>query len=153
MLSSDSDKFGIDLFLTRVKLATLFSIIGWSLYLNISTAQASSAPSTLEPQSEFVPSNARTEDGLLIPVEEFFPASRCVGCHRDTHQAWSESLHRNAAREPFYRESADILLKTRGMWTSLRRYQIQFTRINRKLSAVARLPLATEPLVCTKKPT
>ncbi|MGH9802371.1 MAG: multiheme c-type cytochrome, partial [Blastocatellia bacterium] len=52
-------------------------------------------------------------------VGQFFPASRCVGCHQDTHQAWSESLHRNAAREPFYRESADILLKTRG---------IEFTR-------------------------
>ncbi|MBL8190475.1 MAG: tetratricopeptide repeat protein [Acidobacteria bacterium] len=55
----------------------------------------------------------------MIPVEEFISASRCVGCHQDTHQAWSESLHRNAAREPFYRESADILLKTRG---------IEFTR-------------------------
>jgi len=42
-----------------------------------------------------------------------------MGCHRDTHAAWSESLHRNAAREPFYRESADILLRTRG---------IEFTR-------------------------
>lgn len=67
----------------------------------------------------FAPSNARTESGGLIPVEQFIPASRCVGCHQDTHQAWSESLHRNAAREPFYRESADILLKTRG---------IEFTR-------------------------
>jgi tetratricopeptide (TPR) repeat protein len=67
----------------------------------------------------FAPSNARTEDGRLIPVEQFFPAARCAGCHRDTHAAWSESLHRNAAREPFYRESADILLRTRG---------IEFTR-------------------------
>ncbi|MGH9833385.1 MAG: multiheme c-type cytochrome [Blastocatellia bacterium] len=32
-----------------------------------------------------------------------------------TRTAWSESLHRNAAREPFYRESADILLRTRGI--------------------------------------
>lgn len=67
----------------------------------------------------FNPSNARTENGELIPVEQFFPASRCVNCHQDTHTAWSESLHRNAAREPFYRESADILLRTRG---------IEFTR-------------------------
>ena len=67
----------------------------------------------------FAPSNAKTESGDLIPVEQFFPSSRCQGCHQDTHQGWSESLHRNAAREPFYRESADILLKTRG---------IEFTR-------------------------
>ena len=71
------------------------------------------------PKELFSPSNARTEDGGLIPVEQFFSAKRCLGCHQDTHAAWSESLHRNAAREPFYRESVDILLRTRG---------IEFTR-------------------------
>jgi tetratricopeptide (TPR) repeat protein len=71
------------------------------------------------PSEPFSPSNARTTDGQLIPVEQFFPASRCASCHQDTHRGWSESLHRNAAREPFYRESADILLRTRG---------IEFTR-------------------------
>ena len=76
-------------------------------------------PGPLPAGEPFSPSNARTADGKLIPVAQFFPASRCVGCHRDTHAAWAESLHRNAAREPFYRESADILLRTRG---------IEFTR-------------------------
>lgn len=71
------------------------------------------------PKELFSPSNARTETGGLIPVDQFFSAKRCIGCHQDTHAAWSESLHRNAAREPFYRESADILLRTRG---------IEFTR-------------------------
>jgi len=71
------------------------------------------------PPGHFAPSNAATEDGKLIPVEQFFPASRCAKCHQDTHTGWSESLHRNAAREPFYRESADILLGARG---------IEFTR-------------------------
>jgi len=71
------------------------------------------------PTRLFDPSNATTQSGGLIPVEQFISASRCIGCHQDTHQAWAESLHRNAAREPFYRESADILLKTRG---------IEFTR-------------------------
>lgn len=71
------------------------------------------------PTEPFSPSNAKTEDGKFIPVEQFFSASRCLNCHQDTHAAWSESLHRNAAREPFYRESADILLRTRG---------IEFTR-------------------------
>ncbi len=67
------------------------------------------------PTEAFRPSNARTIDGKLIPSEQFFPSTRCAGCHKDTHAAWSESLHRNAAREPFYRESADILLRTRGI--------------------------------------
>jgi tetratricopeptide (TPR) repeat protein len=71
------------------------------------------------PTGLFSPSNARTIDGNLIPESDFFPASRCASCHQDTHAAWSMSLHRNAAREPFYRESADILLRTRG---------IEFTR-------------------------
>jgi tetratricopeptide (TPR) repeat protein len=71
------------------------------------------------PTDLFSPSNARTENGEYIPVEQFFPASRCANCHADTHAGWSQSLHRNAAREPFYRESADILLNTRG---------IEFTR-------------------------
>lgn len=71
------------------------------------------------PTEPFSPSNARTADGQLIPVEQFYSATRCAVCHKDTHAAWSESLHRNAAREPFYRESVDILLRTRG---------IEFTR-------------------------
>ncbi len=92
-------------------------LAGW-----ISSASGDSIerrPIPSPPKELFSPSNARTEDGGLIPVEQFFSAKRCLGCHQDTHAAWSESLHRNAAREPFYRESADILLRTRG---------IEFTR-------------------------
>ena len=95
--------------------AVLFA--GW-----ISSASGDSfkrRPIPSPPKELFSPSNARTENGELIPVEQFFSAKRCLGCHQDTHAAWSESLHRNAAREPFYRESADILLRTRG---------IEFTR-------------------------
>lgn len=62
----------------------------------------------------FSPSNARTEDGKLIPADQFFPAARCASCHKDTHTDWAESLHRNSAREPFYKESVDILENTRG---------------------------------------
>ena len=80
------------------------------------TVVARGTPVPVEP---FGPSNARTASGELIAESDFFPASRCASCHQDTHAAWSQSLHRNAAREPFYRESADILLRTRG---------IEFTR-------------------------
>ncbi len=82
------------------------------------TASQVCSTSTNQP-GLFSPSNAKTEDGSLIPVAQFFSASRCQKCHQDTHAAWSQSLHRNAAREPFYRESADILLRTKG---------IEFTR-------------------------
>jgi Flp pilus assembly protein TadD len=81
-----------------------------------SAGKPGSVPAHIE---AFAPSNSRTLDGQPIPVDQFFPSTRCAGCHHDTHAAWSESLHRNAAREPFYRESADILLRTRG---------IEFTR-------------------------
>lgn len=71
------------------------------------------------PKSTFSPSNAQTVDGKLIQAEHFFPAARCAECHQETHSQWSESLHRNAGREPFYKESVNILEKQRG---------IEFTR-------------------------
>jgi Flp pilus assembly protein TadD len=97
-------------------LATL-CIAGWTSNASVDGPKNRSVPPL--PKEPFSPSNAQTEDGKLIPVEQFFSATRCLNCHQDTHAAWTESLHRNAAREPFYRESADILLRTRG---------IEFTR-------------------------
>lgn len=92
----------------------------WGMVARAVATKASSL-SLGEPSDDkrFSPSNARSESGDLIPVAQFIAAARCATCHRDTHAGWSESLHRNAAREPFYRESADILLRTRG---------IEFTR-------------------------
>ena len=96
----------------------------WACFILAIRAKAGGGPSIEKrrvplPVGHFSPSNARSEDGNLIPAEQFFPASRCASCHKDTHDGWSQSLHRNAAREPFYRESADILLRTEG---------IEFTR-------------------------
>jgi tetratricopeptide (TPR) repeat protein len=65
--------------------------------------------------NSFSPSNARTADNSLIATDAFFPAARCASCHKDTHAGWSQSLHRNAGREPFYKESVDILLRSRGI--------------------------------------
>jgi Flp pilus assembly protein TadD len=67
------------------------------------------------PAGLFSPSNAGTEDGRTIPSADFFPAARCARCHGDSHEQWAESLHRNAGREPFYKESVDILQKQRGV--------------------------------------
>lgn len=95
----------------------LFCLTSW--ITSASSESRKPRPIPPLPKEAFSPSNALTEDGQLIPVEQFFPAQRCLACHQDTHAAWSQSLHRNAAREPFYRESVDILLRTRG---------IEFTR-------------------------
>lgn len=81
------------------------------------TSAAAGEKPTPEPTTQeqpFSPANTRTEDGKLIPADQFFTAGRCASCHKDTHAAWSESLHRNAGREPFYKESVDILERTRG---------------------------------------
>src|SRR5439155_5390909 len=55
-------------------------------------------PAPTQPSS---PSNARTESGETIPVEQSFSAKRCAGCHHDTHAAWSESLHLMRRANPF----------------------------------------------------
>ena len=103
------------------KLVFVFLIVALAFVSQrlVGAQESSVHPLPPDPATPFGPSNAQTIDGKLIPVGDFLPAARCQKCHTDTHTAWSESLHRNAAREPFYRESADILLKTRG---------IEFTR-------------------------
>ena len=118
----------------KLRLLVLLGVSGVVLFLSYGAGQASGQLAEAPTESKqfssrqnslpvksslFSPSNARTAEGQLIPVAQFFPAARCIACHQDTHASWSQSLHRNAAREPFYRESADILLKTRG---------IEFTR-------------------------
>ena len=111
-----SRRRSLPFFLFLTVLATL-CVAAWKSNASVDGPKKRPVPAL--PKEPFSPSNAQTEDGKLIPVEQFFSAKRCLNCHQDTHAAWSESLHRNAAREPFYRESADILLRTRG---------IEFTR-------------------------
>ncbi|MFY9573897.1 MAG: multiheme c-type cytochrome, partial [Blastocatellia bacterium] len=109
------------------------------------------------PTEPFSPSNARTEDGQYIKVEQFFPAKRCASCHKDTNAGWSESLHRNAARDPFYRESADILLRTRGIeltrhcescHTPVALFSGALTKDSKKLTAPF-TPLDDEGVTCS----
>jgi Cytochrome c554 and c-prime len=96
-------------------LVLLILAVSWQICAQIGQAPQPVAVMPSAGGGPFSPSNARTEDGGLIATEAFFPAARCATCHQDTHRAWSQSLHRNAAREPFYRESVDILLRTRGI--------------------------------------
>ena len=48
------------------------------------------------------------------PEGKGVPGLNCAGCHQETHADWSESLHRNSGREPYYKASVNILEKTRG---------------------------------------
>src|SRR5256885_8836479 len=102
-----------------ILLLQVAAILSFAMVQTVVADKPKERPMPPAPTQPFSPSNARTESGETISVEQFFSAKRCAGCHHDTHAAWSESLHRNAAREPFYRESVDILLRTRG---------IEFTR-------------------------
>ena len=100
-------------------LASVYFALGWNTSAHGEQGFGGGRDLPPAPSEPFSPSNARTEDSNFIPEKQFFPAARCASCHSDTHAGWSQSLHRNAAREPFYRESVDILLRTRG---------IEFTR-------------------------
>ncbi|HEY6332247.1 MAG TPA: tetratricopeptide repeat protein [Blastocatellia bacterium] len=80
-----------------------------------SDGEASTAKPGLDHQARFAPSNSDTADGNYIEASSFFPAVRCSGCHADSYAGFCRSLHRNAAREPFYRQSVDILLHTQGI--------------------------------------
>lgn len=67
------------------------------------------------PTGIFSPSNSQTESGGYIQSGDFIPSARCGTCHQESHAQWSESLHRNAGREPFYKASVNILEKERGI--------------------------------------
>jgi Flp pilus assembly protein TadD len=123
-LKASSQLPSLEVVMKLLTIVTLLFVMAWALPFHASEAAPKKEdvgkPGSKPPQPEgLAPANSRTLDGQPIPVDQFFPSTRCAGCHHDTHAAWSESLHRNAAREPFYRESADILLRTRG---------IEFTR-------------------------
>src|SRR6185369_3662389 len=98
---------------TYLLILLIAGVVFWTNAATTSVLTAS-GPSDPLPATRFSPSNARTEDGKLIPSEQFFSASRCARCHQATHEAWSESLHRNSGREPFYKDSVEILERTLG---------------------------------------
>jgi Flp pilus assembly protein TadD len=64
-------------------------------------------------ENPFAPSNARTANAEFIAQADFIPAARCAECHKESHQEWSESAHRNAFREPFYQANIEHLIRDR----------------------------------------
>lgn len=94
---------------------SLLLFINWQARAQVDLTSRAPEASPIPADQPFSPANAQTEDGQYIPTEVFFPASRCAVCHQDTHAGWSQSLHRNAGREPFYKESVELLQHSRGI--------------------------------------
>lgn len=63
----------------------------------------------------FLPSNAETVSGDLIPAKVFPRAAYCRHCHQSTYHDWRESLHANSFREPFYLKNVQLLIGTKGI--------------------------------------
>jgi Cytochrome c554 and c-prime len=61
------------------------------------------------------PSNATTTTQKFISQKDFISAGRCLKCHANTHEEWSQSAHRNAFREPFYQANVNHLIHDRGI--------------------------------------
>ena len=67
----------------------------------------------------FFPSLARTVTGLFIPAEALMMDRYCRECHADTHESWSNSVHRFASfNNPAYlfsvRETREMLMTRDG---------------------------------------
>lgn len=65
------------------------------------------------------PGNAATEDGDFIEPSAFMSAEYCGRCHQEAYRQWRQALHSNSFRTPFYRQSVNIVIRTKG---------IEFTR-------------------------
>jgi hypothetical protein len=50
----------------------------------------------------FFPSLINTVTGGAVRSTEFFPPSKCRGCHPDIFDQWKGSMHSNAARDPVF---------------------------------------------------
>jgi Flp pilus assembly protein TadD len=63
----------------------------------------------------FLPGNAGIEGDQFVQPGAFPDATYCQHCHQEAYHQWRQSLHSNAFRTPFYRNSVNILLRTRGI--------------------------------------
>lgn len=62
-----------------------------------------------------LPGNAAVEGGGFLRAADFPDAEYCGHCHEEAYHQWRQSLHSNAFRTPFYRTSANILIRTKGV--------------------------------------
>ena len=62
-----------------------------------------------------LPGNAGTEGNEFIEPGAFPKAEYCGHCHEEAYHQWRQALHSNSFRTPFYRQSANILIRTKGI--------------------------------------
>ncbi len=62
-----------------------------------------------------LPGNAAIEGNEFIQPHAFPEAEYCGHCHEEAYSQWRQALHSNSFRTPFYRTSANILIRTKGI--------------------------------------
>jgi tetratricopeptide (TPR) repeat protein len=62
-----------------------------------------------------MPGNAAAEGGGFLEPSAFPSAEYCGHCHQEAYRQWRQALHSNSFRTPFYRNSVNILLRTKGV--------------------------------------
>ncbi|WP_238525675.1 MULTISPECIES: tetratricopeptide repeat protein [Acidobacterium] len=63
----------------------------------------------------FAPGNPVLAGGGFIQPGAFPTAQYCAHCHQAAYHQWRQSLHSNSFRDPFYRTSVNILIRTKGI--------------------------------------
>ncbi len=66
---------------------------------------AASAGRAADPAEKypFFPSLVSTATGKAVPSTEFYPPSKCKGCHAAIYDQWKGSMHSNAFHDPVFR--------------------------------------------------
>jgi Tfp pilus assembly protein PilF len=62
-----------------------------------------------------MPGNAAAEGKDFLEPDAFPDARYCGHCHQEAYRQWRQALHSNSFRTPFYRNSVNILLRTKGV--------------------------------------
>jgi Tfp pilus assembly protein PilF len=62
-----------------------------------------------------MPGNAAAEGKDFLEPDAFPDAPYCGHCHQEAYRQWRQALHSNSFRTPFYRNSVNILLRTKGV--------------------------------------
>jgi tetratricopeptide (TPR) repeat protein len=61
------------------------------------------------------PGNAAAEGDDFLNPSAFMTAEYCGHCHQEAFRQWRQALHSNSFRTPFYRQSVNILIRTKGI--------------------------------------
>ena len=61
------------------------------------------------------PGNAAAEGDDFLNPNAFLSAEYCGHCHQEAYHQWRQALHSNSFRTPFYRQSVNILIRTKGI--------------------------------------